>query len=221
MVDCQTWREAISAEIDGEDPGLAAAGLEGHLAECPECRSWQTEAIRVTRSARLRPAEPVPDLTARIMGAVEMEPVRARRDATVLRRADAAPAVIRLTLALIAAAQILIAIPALVGSDLGATIHVAHEQGAWGLALAAALGAAAWRPSRAAGLLPLLAVFVVCMSVLTVTDIIAGRVAPTAELPHLMAAVGLLLLWLESHPPAGLTITSRPTPAPPRERLAA
>jgi predicted anti-sigma-YlaC factor YlaD len=221
MVDCQTWREAISARIDGEDGGLALAGLERHLAECPACLAWQAEAIRVTRSARLRPAELVPDLAARVMSAVEMERVVARPDPTDQRRADTAPAVIRLTLALIAAAQILIAVPALIGNDLGATIHVAHEQGAWSLALAAALAAAAWRPSRAAGLLPLLAVFVGCMSLLTVSDIIAGRVAPTAELPHLMAAVGLLLLWLESHPPAGLTVTFRPAPAPPRQRVAA
>jgi predicted anti-sigma-YlaC factor YlaD len=219
MVDCQQWREAISARIDGEDPGLAELAIEGHLAECPDCRAWQVAAISATRAARVRPAESVPDLAERIMNAVAAE---AARPAAAWRAGDdAAPAVIRLTLALTAVAQIIIAVPALVGNDLGATVHIAHEQGAWGLALAAALGAAAWRPSRAAGLFPLLVVFVGSLSLLTISDVLAGRVAPSAEVPHLMAAVGLLLLWLESHPPAGLTIASRPVPSPPRERVAA
>jgi len=221
MVDCQRWREAISAQIDGEDPGLAEAGLERHLAECPSCRAWQTAATGVTRAARVRSAEPVPDLTDRVINAIAAEPLAVRPRATGGTADDTAPAIIRLTLALIAAAQLCIAVPALVGNDLGATVHVAHEQGAWGIALAAALGAAAWRPSRAAGLLPLLAVFVGSLGLLTISDILAGRVAPGAELPHLMAAVGLLLLWLEAHPPAGLTMTSRPVPARPRERVAA
>jgi predicted anti-sigma-YlaC factor YlaD len=207
MADCQQWREAVSARIDGEDPGLADAGIERHLASCAGCRAWQSAAISATRTARLRPAEPVPDLTGRIMAAVVVAaPAAGAAD-------DSAPSIIRLTLVLIAVAQILIALPALVGNDLGATVHVAHEQGAWGLALAAALAIAAWRPSRAAGLLPWLAVFVGSLALLTIGDVLAGRVAPSAEVPHLMAAFGLLMLWLESHPPAGLTITSRPARA--------
>jgi predicted anti-sigma-YlaC factor YlaD len=155
------------------------------------------------------------------MAAVAAERAVHSRAATQAGETDDAPVVIRLTLALIALSQILIAVPALAGNDLGAPMHVAHEQGAWGLAMAAALGLAAWRPSRAAALLPLLSVFVACLFVLTIGDVVAGRVAPSAELPHLMAGVGLALLWLESHPPAGLSTTVRPAPAPPRERVAA
>ena len=66
-------------------------------------------------------------------------------------------------------------------------------------------------------LLPFLGVFIVTMATLTTLDVAAGRVAPTAELPHLMAALGLVLLWLETHPPAGLAV-SEPAPA---ARLAA
>ncbi len=220
-MDCEQFREAISARIDGEDRGMAEVVLAHHLATCRSCLAWETTALSVTRSTRLRRAEDVPDLTASIMAAVAAEPARRQPVATRTADATAAPVVIRLTLALIAVAQVFIAMPALTGRDMGATIHVAHEQGAWGLALAAALGIAAWRPSRAAALLPLLAMFVASMSVLTVADIVAGRVAPTAELPHLMAGVGLALLWLESHPPAGLMTNFRPAPAPPGERIAA
>jgi predicted anti-sigma-YlaC factor YlaD len=194
MLGCESYREAISARIDGEDGGVAEDELARHLAECTACRTFETAALAATRRARLRSAEPVPDLTGPILATI-----------TASRRLAPAPSVVRLTLALVAAAQAVAAIPALVGNDSGATLHIAHEQGAWALALAAALGFAAWRPARAAALVPFLAVFVVTMAGLTLGDVAGGRVAPTAELPHVMAALGLVLLWLETHPPAALT----------------
>ena len=204
-MNCERCREAISARIDGE-PSVAGQGeLRRHLAGCAECRRWEQAAIGVTRAIRLHPAEAVPDLTPGILRAVAADPRRPVTAATV-----ATPNVIRVTLALVAVAQLFIAAPALVARDLGATVHVAHEQGAWGLALAAALALAAWRPSRAGALQPFLAVFVVAMGVLSLSDVAAGRVTPGAELPHLMSAVGLALLWLEAHPPAGLAVGSRP-----------
>ena len=206
MVGCETYCEAISARIDGEDPGIAEDALARHVADCRACRSFETAALAATRRARLRPAEPVPDLTAPILATI-----------SAVRRPVATPSVIRLTLALVAAAQACSAIPALVGNDSGATLHIAHEQGAWALALAAGLAFAAWRPARGAALLPFLAVFVATMAALTLADVIGGRVAPTAELPHVMAAFGLVVLWLETHPPAALAPTA-PADSP---RLAA
>jgi predicted anti-sigma-YlaC factor YlaD len=211
-MDCERCREAISARIDGEPSGLTEAELGRHLAGCAACRRWEQAAVGATRAVRLRRAEAVPDLTAGIVRAIAAPPPRRAASAPT-------PAVIRVTLALVAVAQLFIAAPALVGRDLGATVHVAHEQGAWGLALAAALALAAWRPSRATALLPFLAVFVVSMGVLSLTDVLAGRVTPGAELPHLMAAVGLVLLWLEAHPPAGLA--GGGTPTAPRRWVAA
>ena len=132
-MNCERCREAISARIDGE-PSVAGEGeIRRHLAGCAECRRWEQAAIGVTRAIRLHPAEAVPDLTPGILRAVAADPRRPVTAATV-----ATPNVIRVTLALVAVAQLFIAAPALVGRDLGATVHVAHEQGAWGLALAAA-----------------------------------------------------------------------------------
>ncbi|HEY2429842.1 MAG TPA: zf-HC2 domain-containing protein [Acidimicrobiales bacterium] len=213
-MDCERFRLAISARIDGEDPGVGEGELSRHLAGCAACRAWEASALGVTRGLRLRPAEKIPDLASPIMAAIAAERHRLRPPVTRTDDTGGAPAVIRLTLALIAAAQVVIAIPALTGNDLGAPVHVAHEQGSWGLALAAALAMAAWRPSRAAALAPLLAVFVGCLAALTIGDIVAGRVAPGVELPHLLAGFGLALLWLESHPPAGLATTLRPKPVP-------
>jgi predicted anti-sigma-YlaC factor YlaD len=203
MVGCDGYREAVSARIDGEQAGVADDDLARHLAECGGCRSFETAALSATRRARLRPAEPVPDLTGAILATIAAS-----------RPVAPTPSVIRVTLGLIAAAQACSALPALVGNDSGATLHIAHEQGAWALALAAALAFAAWRPSAAAALVPFLGVFVVTMAALTLADVAGGRVAPTAELPHLLAALGLVLLWLETHPPAGLAHTV-PAPATP------
>jgi predicted anti-sigma-YlaC factor YlaD len=65
-------------------------------------------------------------------------------------------------------------------------------------------------------MIPVLAVFVVCLGVMTSMDVAAGRVAPSAELPHLMAAVGLVLVWLEAHPPPGLRASAWPGHSPRR-----
>ena len=51
--ECDRAREAISARIDGEDPGLPDDALDAHLATCAACREWQQRAHAVTRRARL------------------------------------------------------------------------------------------------------------------------------------------------------------------------
>jgi predicted anti-sigma-YlaC factor YlaD len=193
---CDPFREALSAQIDGEDGGMSLAALDAHLADCGDCRAFALRMASTARAVRLQPAEPVPDLTVSILTAIAATPARRsfRWDPSET------PGVIRLTLALVALTQVVAAAPAVVGNDLGAPIHVAHEQAAWGLALAAGLLFAAWRPSRAAALVPMLGVFVLCLGTMTALDIAAGRVAPSSEVPHLMAAFGLGLLWLESHP---------------------
>jgi len=111
---------------------------------------------------------------------------------------------VRLALALFATAQAARSLPALLGNDLGASVHVAHEQGAWGLAVAAGLALVAWRPARAAPVAPMLAVFVACLAVLGLDDVAAARAVPSAELPHVISAFGLALVWLASHLPTGL-----------------
>ena len=50
---CDRFREAISARIDGEDPGLPDGALDAHLEACADCRAWQQRAHAVTRRARL------------------------------------------------------------------------------------------------------------------------------------------------------------------------
>ncbi len=40
MIDCGVWREAISARLDGEDPGRSAAEIDRHLLGCSGCSAF-------------------------------------------------------------------------------------------------------------------------------------------------------------------------------------
>lgn len=70
---CTPYREAVSARLDGESPGLPAGELDAHLGACPGCAAWARQAELVTRRARLAPAPAVPDLTATVLAALPRE----------------------------------------------------------------------------------------------------------------------------------------------------
>src|SRR3954452_3806844 len=58
---CRRVQEAISARIDGEDPGMAPERIDAHLASCPVCRAFAASAAAVHRQVRVPPAQPIPD----------------------------------------------------------------------------------------------------------------------------------------------------------------
>lgn len=184
---CDRFREAASARLDGEPIGMSASALEHHLATCVDCARWESDAVRLTRVARVGTAVE-PDLTERIVAGAALP---ARR---VLRRR----AWLRLALFVAGAVQLLIAIPALTGDSIGMAMsaHAAHEAAAWNLALAAAFLATAGTPRRAAGLIPLLATFVVVLTALSAHDVAAGAVSVNRIATHGAAFAGLLLVLL-------------------------
>lgn len=201
---CARYREAVSRRIDHEAALVPDWEVDGHLERCGPCRAWADHAWSVSRALRMHPAEQVPDLTARIMAMIVEENAGDRLGSAIVPAGAVVPGVVRLALLLVAFAQFLAASPALLGRDLGAPVHVAHEQGAWGLALAFAFAFAAWRPTSAPGLIPVLGVFGGAMAALGAIDVAVGRAVPSAELPHLMAVMGGALLWFEVHPPVAL-----------------
>jgi predicted anti-sigma-YlaC factor YlaD len=81
-MECDSAREAISAQIDGEDPGVPAEALEAHIAGCAECLSWQQRARSATRRARLGGLFLDHDLTARVLAVAPPPPARRRRRLT-------------------------------------------------------------------------------------------------------------------------------------------
>lgn len=67
-MDCVQCREEVSALLDGE-AGAPREVVADHLARCAACRGFAGTAERVDRLVRVRPAEPVPDLTAAVLAA--------------------------------------------------------------------------------------------------------------------------------------------------------
>jgi predicted anti-sigma-YlaC factor YlaD len=186
---CLPYREALSARLDGESPGMPEDALDAHLAGCPRCVAWADAAARVTRRARLAPAPPVPDLTAAVLAALPL------RSAGAAARAERNGLLLRIALALLGAAQAGLGTPALqIGAGaMSAPAHMMHETGAWNLGVAAAfLAVAAW-PRLAAGALPFLGTFTLLLAVATVSDLVAGRVPLDRAAGHALLVLGVLL----------------------------
>jgi len=183
---CDTFREAISARIDGEDPGLPAGALDAHLAACADCRAWQQHAHEVTRRARLGGSFLGHDLTAGVLAAVPDASNGSRRRFTQ-----------RAGLAAIAAAQLAITVPLLLlGHDHDAGTHAAHELGSFDLSLAVAFAVGAIRPALAAGLAWPCAIAAAGLTGTALVDLIGGQAPGADEAQHLVAVAGaLLLIW--------------------------
>lgn len=194
---CDQCRIAISARLDGEDPGLSSSAVDDHLAGCAFCRAYLDEAARLHRAVRLVPAEPIPDLTAGILRALGERGMRpAARDAGL-----------RLCLAVVGVLQIAGAVPALVlGDDAGLPVHTARHLGSFAVALGVGFVFAAWRPARIPGLLPVAAALVVCLAGTSAIDVTSGHAAALGEVPHVTELVGLAIAWLLVHP----VMSSRP-----------
>jgi predicted anti-sigma-YlaC factor YlaD len=192
---CPDARTLLSAAADDELTGAESGRLAVHVASCPACRLHGERLAVLTRLARVRPAPGDHELADRVMAAADR--TRLGRGAW-LRPALA-------WCALVVAAQ---SIRPLVLADLdGAPTHVARHVGASGVALAVALLVAAWRPSRAAGLLPFAGALIVATLVATLVDTIDGSRAALAEAVHVAEAVGLLLLWLLAGSPGWERVT--------------
>jgi predicted anti-sigma-YlaC factor YlaD len=191
---CDQIREAISAQLDGEDPGVPPADVDAHLASCAQCRAFADGAGTLHRSVRLAAAPDVPDLTPQVLAAIGAE--RAGEP-----DADAGHTlVLRLVLATLGLVQVAVAVPALFGSDGGLAVHSARHLGSFSLALAVGFLFAAWRPSRVAGLLPVAAALVACLIGTSVLDVAEGRAAALGEASHVTEIAGLVAVWLLTHP---------------------
>jgi predicted anti-sigma-YlaC factor YlaD len=183
---CDRFREAVSARIDGEDPGLADGALDAHLEICGDCRAWQQRAHAVTRRARLGGSFLDHDLGSRVLAAVPAAASGRRRRLTQ-----------RAALAAIAAAQLAITVPLLLlGHDHDAGTHAAHELGSFDLSLAIAFAVGAVRPALAAGLAWPCAIAAAGLTGTAVIDMIGGQTPGADEAQHLIAVAGaLLLIW--------------------------
>jgi predicted anti-sigma-YlaC factor YlaD len=189
---CSPFREAISARMDGEPLGMPARALEDHLGTCPSCATWSENAGRTTRRARLAAAPAVPDLTGAVLAALPRE----LPGAAAAARRRVVDTGLRLALLAVGVAQAGIAWPVLVSGAgaMSAPAHMAHETGAWNLAVAAAFLAVAAAPRLAAGALPFLLSFAALLVPVTLADLGAGHVHADRAAAHLLLVAGVALV---------------------------
>jgi protein SCO1/2 len=123
---CTRVEEAVSARIDGEDPGMSDEIIDAHLERCPTCRSFEAQARAQHRRYRVRRADGIPDLSAAILAAVPDGP-SPRPRLTIGNRAVNAP--------MVGVAAIVLAVVLVAGFVIGG--HLAHGgSGGNGVAIA-------------------------------------------------------------------------------------
>ncbi|MEV6227806.1 zf-HC2 domain-containing protein [Saccharopolyspora shandongensis] len=193
-MDCYTYREALSARLDGEPAPVPDNQLEGHLAECAGCRSWQQRAADLNRALRVRPVEATPDLTRSILDAAR--PMHHH----ILRRWP------RILLAAVAICQVVLGAAQMLGIDYFGdhahhagmgdvmTGHLLNESTAWNLALGLGMLWTAWRVRASSGLLPVMAVFLAVLSGFSIYDLVNAEVPASRLLSHGLLVLGLVLL---------------------------
>ena len=191
LMDCSPIREALSARLDDEDPGVDTGRIEAHLAGCTACTAFAGELGVLHRMTRVRTADEVPDLSAAILATT---PPRAAASRSPLAEPISTT---RWALFAVALTQLVLAAPALLlGEDGGATVHVARELGSFDVALAVGLLVAAWQPTRAWGLLPVVTALGLVMGGTAVLDVVDGSASTLGEAHHLLDLAGVALLWL-------------------------
>lgn len=196
-MECDSIRSAISASLDGEDPGMPGEVVAAHLAGCAACRAWQQRAHALTRRVRLGGYALDHDLAPRVLAALP-----APRDRPGRRLAQ------RAGLLAVALAQIAVTVPLLLfGHDHDAGVHAAHELGSFDLALAIAFAVGAARPTLSAGLAWPCGIAALGLAGTAIADMIAGQTFGADEAQHLVAVAGAMLLCWQARdagvPPAG------------------
>jgi predicted anti-sigma-YlaC factor YlaD len=185
---CDQVQESISARLDGEPAPLPPEVVDDHLAECRECRTWTLDVERVQRTARVSVAPVMTDQTERFVAAV-------RADAAVRAGSRRRLLPVQLGLVAVAVGQLVVAGPSLfLGHDGFAPEHVAHELGAFTVALALGLALAAYRPRLANGMVPIVGIVAGLLVLTAWLDASLNNTNITHEWPHLLEVAGFLLL---------------------------
>jgi predicted anti-sigma-YlaC factor YlaD len=185
---CSRFREAVSARLDGEDPGVEPARIDTHLGTCAECRRWSVGAGSLATAMSESPvvsAAPGAGVMATLLDGAHPP----RRALLSLREW-------RIVLAGLAAVQLVVAWPGVMLHSGHASAHLAHELTSWDLGLALGFLMLAWLPSRAWGALPVVAALVVALVGASVADVVTGHALLGREVVHSLELAALGCLWV-------------------------
>lgn len=185
---CEPWQAAISAIVDGEDPGVEPRMLEAHLSHCPGCRSFRA-ALEGVVAPHLDAAVSTPDITQRM--------VRLNR---IADRAGSL-SIARVLLAVLAVEVLGFSLRDLVlGNDSDAFTHATRHLGAFSFAYGVGLLVVVVRPARARTMLPVAAVLAGALLISAVIDLADGNIPLVGEATHLPELISVLLIWLLAVP---------------------
>jgi predicted anti-sigma-YlaC factor YlaD len=201
-VDCERWQEAISARLDGEDPGIDGALVDAHLERCPACRAFASDAAAVRPGQRIGLAAHVPDLARRVRKAVALSDRTSRWS------------IARALLLVVAVEIVSFSLPALVlGDEHDTSAHAARHLGAFTAAYGVGLLVVAVRPARARTMLPVAVVLAGALLITAVVDLVNGRIPLVGEAQHIPELLSVVLIWLLALPAprrAAASVTGRP-----------
>lgn len=188
-VTCEVYREALSAEMDGEQAPVETAV---HLAGCASCAAWARLVPDLQRPLRMQAVDDVPDLAERILTAI-LDSVPRPSFGLSLTRAG---------LMAVAILQAIAGVLHLVARD-GSGAHTAAELAPWNVAIGIAFATAALRPGSAYAVLPMVAGLVAFLGYASVRDLLTGDVSVQSVLEHTAIVAGLvlvtLLTWMMRH----------------------
>jgi predicted anti-sigma-YlaC factor YlaD len=211
---CDPVRDALSALLDGEDPGLDPEEIDRHVRGCAACAARADELATLHRMVRVREAEAVPDLTTAILGAHRPSDAPARRWAPAARPSSTeVVSAARWTLFVVGLTQLVLAAPSLLLLSDDAALHTTRELGAFDVALAVGFLVAAWQPARAWGLLPVAAALGLVMAGTAVVDVVGGAASGGGEAHHVLDLVGVVVLWRVAREAGAPGVARRPVPA--------
>ncbi|WP_033341026.1 zf-HC2 domain-containing protein [Catenuloplanes japonicus] len=203
---CETFREAVSARLDGEDTGLGDA-LDLHLDGCADCRAYEDSAAAVSRMAGLLGGgSPFAGVDDSVLDALPAP--RRRLRIPVPRRVLVLT--LRLLLGVLGAGQFILGVAQIAGiaavdhahTALGGASpnHLINESAAWNLAVGAGFAWIAMRRGRPSGILPTLTVFVSVLVLLSASDLMAGRVETVRLFSHALVLAGYLVVVALTRP---------------------
>ncbi len=189
MLSHEEVQASISARLDGEDYDLADDVIDAHIASCGQCREYQDKAVVFSKALAVPgghlPMLPPENLSDMIMAGVESQ----WREARASRHLNLAMS--RLFMVVMGIIFVLWAVDTVVSTSgmvawaedgrilcPGADPQKAAflvEDAAMRLGLASGLFFAAWRPSNAPGMLPIITTMFMFLAGFAVRDIVVGR----------------------------------------------
>lgn len=181
-IDCEQCRLAISADLDGEDPGMSIETALAHADVCTECAAFREFAHAIRRYAMVD-APRIPDLAPHL--------VKTRRIESPMLRWTVARAVLAVCAAEVIAFSVL---------DLVGPSHESRHLGSFSVAFGVVLLSVVARPARARMMVPVASVLALGLAIGAAMDLASGSIPLLTEARHVPELVSVITLLILARP---------------------